>query len=82
MLQPKFNRIEAENLPSFEDALNASLTELGNQGLNGVEGEPKVVIVLMQSSALDADGVKLVNTIVYTGATNEDIANDLNSRPE
>lgn len=84
-VQPKFQRIEAEDQASFMDAFDAGLGELEKLGLNGLEGEPKVSIVLQQSTTIlkvTSNGTKAVNIIVYVGATNEDIANDLLTRPE
>lgn len=70
-----FQRFEANNCASFEDALQGALNLLEDQGLAGVQGEPDVTIVLKQG-AINTAGDKLVDTVVYLGATKEEIAND------
>lgn len=84
-VQPKFQRIEAEDQSSFLSAIDAGLDQLEKLGLSGLEGEPKVSIVIQQNNNVTPDedvNTKNVNIIVYVGATNEDIANDLLTRPE
>lgn len=76
-----FKRFEANNLISFQEALDQGLTELENQGFNGAEGEPNVSIVIRQSEMIDQNtGNKLVDAIIYIDAQLPEIANDLNTR--
>lgn len=75
--QSKFQRFEANDISSFEDALQGALNELEGQGLAGISGEPDVAIVLRQTGRLTPDGDKLLDAIVYIGATKEEISNDL-----
>lgn len=72
----KFQRFVANNCDTFEDALNGALNLLEDQGLAGVQGEPDVTIVIKQTGAVATSGDKLVDAIVYIGATKEEIAND------
>lgn len=79
-LRAKFQRFEANNCDSFEDALAGALQLLEGQGLAGVEGEPDVTIVFKQG-AVSSVGDKLVDTVVYLGATKEEITNDILNPP-
>lgn len=74
-----FERLEAANIDSFESALNSALDLLEQRGMNGANTEPEVTIVI-RNTLPGADGTRLVNSIVYIGATSQDIATDLNKK--
>ena len=72
----RYQRLEANNIASFEDGLNGALDSLEQQGLAGIIGEPDVTIILKHNgTAIGSD--KLVDAIIYIGATDEEIITDL-----
>lgn len=71
-------RFEANNVESFEDALNGALTVLEDNGMSGTGDEPNVAIVLRQNGTQN-NGINLVDAIIYIDATPQQIAQDLNA---
>lgn len=77
--QEKFKRFEQQDVEGFNTALDAALDTLEQEGLSNNNTEPETVMV-MRNSKKGPDGERLVEVIVYNGATIEDITKDLNSR--
>lgn len=75
--KPPFSRFETE-VPSFQQAVNEAEDLLGQEGLQGVDGEPDVIIVLRHTkNRLGPD--KMVMSTIYIGdIPKQDIINDLN----
>jgi len=72
-----FQRFEANDILNFEDGLNGGLDLLEDNGITGTGNEPNLTIILRQNGKLQGD-IKLVDAVVYIGATPQEIANDLN----
>lgn len=76
-----YQKFEANDVASFEDALSGALDAVEQQGIQGIAGEPNVIVILKHNGAL-AGNDKLVDAIVYIGATDAEVIADLqNPRP-
>lgn len=74
----QFQRFEANDIGSFEQALEDSLGVIDGQGLGAVIGEPEIIIVLRTTGrAIGND--KLIDATIYIGALPSEVAADLNT---
>jgi hypothetical protein len=74
-----YKRFEADGIPAFDLALNGALDTVEQQGIQGTNEDPETIIVLRDGQK-GPDGDRLVQAIVYIGATIQQVAEDLNTR--
>lgn len=73
----KQERIDASGFDGFDTAIGAMLEQLEQRGLQGIDGEPNVVIVLRHNGTVDGNGDKLIDVIAHIGSTKEQILQDM-----
>lgn len=73
----KQERIDASGFAGFDTAIDAILEQLEQRGLQGIDGEPNVVIVLRHNGTVDGNGDKLIDIIAHIGSTKEQILQDM-----
>ena len=69
-------RILIENCPNIFDALDATVAEMDARGL-GTIGTDVPICVVLKSTGEIRDGLRVMNSIAYIGATDSEIINDL-----
>lgn len=74
-----FQRFEDEGMASFEDAFDGAINAVEQTGVQGNNSDPETIIVLRDGQR-GPDGDRLVQAIVYIGATIQQVAEDLNTR--
>lgn len=67
-----FEKLEADNQSDFASAVESAESAIEAQGLQCVDGEPDIVIILRHNGKLSGND-KLVHAAVLIGATPEQI---------
>ena len=69
-------RIFIENCPNIFDALDLTVAEMEARGLGNIGTDIPICIVLKSTGEI-RDGIRVMNSITYIGATDSEIVNDL-----
>lgn len=78
--ETSYQRLIANDYQTFDDAIEAAVYALEQQGIQGVAGEPDITIILQHNGKLLGND-KLIDAIIYIGATKEQISNDTLNPP-
>ena len=70
-------KLESNDLPSFEDALNDALAGLEENGFDDISQGHDITIVLKTNGLYTDDGQMRVNARIYVNGTNHAIGNDI-----
>lgn len=72
------NRLEANDFLSYDEAIDGVVAALAGKGLNGVDGEPDVFVIIKHNGKVNAQGDKFLDAIIHIGTPKQDILNDVN----
>lgn len=70
-------RIETLNAPNFYDGLDAAVAELQNRGLDNVDMNVPITIILKTTGEVNWQGQKVCNVLTYIDANDDEILSDL-----